>query len=142
MFQMRMNVSKNYYMEFKIKYIKHFLSAFCLGLVFSGILFVVPTFAQGIKDKSMLESIANKAGVDNVGSAETLAGTVIKAILSVTGLIFLILMVYAGIMWMIARGDDAKVEKARDIIQAAVIGLAITVSAYAITVFVSTQFAK
>lgn len=113
-----------------------------LGFVFmvSGLVYSPVALGQGIKDKSMLESIAGKAGVSNVGSAETLAGSVIKAVLSVTGLIFLILMVYAGIVWMTARGDESRIEKAKDTIQAALIGLAVTVSAYAITVFVTSRF--
>ena len=69
-------------------------------------------------------------------------GQVIKAILSVVGLIFLVLMVYAGMLWMTARGDEGKVEKSKEIITAAIIGLAITVSAYAITVFVVSRFSE
>lgn len=95
---------------------------------------------QGIKDKTMLKSIASKAGVSDQANAQDLVGTVIKAILSISGLIFLILMVYAGILWMTARGDEANVTKAKDIIEAAVIGLFLTVSAYAITVFVTSRF--
>ena len=97
------------------KYIKHFLSALYLGLVFSGLLFAVPTFAIGIKDQTIFKSIASKAGVSG-GDVESVVGTVIKAVLSVTGLIFLILMVYAGILWMTARGEESNIEKARNII--------------------------
>ena len=45
-------------------------------------------------------------------------------------------MVYAGFLWMNARGDDSQIEKAQDIIRAAIIGMAITVGAYSITAFV------
>jgi hypothetical protein len=103
------------------------------------LLFTTQTvFAQGIKDKTMLDAIANKSGVNTVGTAENLAGTVIKAVLGISGLIFLILMVYAGIIWMLARGDEGEVERSKNIIQAALIGLAVTVSAYAITVFINS----
>lgn len=96
--------------------------------------------AIGIGDKSMLDSISTQAGLGSVSEAEPLVGQVIKAILSVLGLIFLVLMVYAGMLWMTARGDEGKVEESRNIITAAVIGLAITVSAYAITIFVVGRF--
>lgn len=123
---------------------KKIISKFTLAVLMGSILIGVPliTFAQGIKDKTMLNSIAAKAGVSEQDDAQDIVGTAIKALLSVIGLVFLILMVYAGILWMTARGDESKVEKARDIIQAAVIGLFVTVSAYAITVFVTTRFSN
>jgi len=51
-------------------------------------------------------------------------------------------MVYAGYIWMIARGDEAKVEKAKDTIVNCIIGVVIVVGAYAITSFIITQFNK
>src|SRR3989339_2228008 len=44
-------------------------------------------------------------------------GVIIKTILSLVGTIFLILMVYAGILWMTAQGNNEKVEKAQGIIK-------------------------
>lgn len=96
--------------------------------------------AIGIGDHSMFESIASQSGVASTGSVEDVTGSIIKAVLSIVGLIFLILLVYAGMLWMTARGDESKVEKSKDIIEAAIIGIAITVSAYAITVFVTSRF--
>ncbi len=98
------------------------------------------TLASGIGDHSMFESIADKAGVSSAGTVEDVTGSIIKAVLSVVGLIFLVLLVYAGVLWMTARGDEGKVEQSKNIIEAAIIGIAITVSAYAITVFVTTRF--
>src|SRR3989338_9322949 len=66
-------------------------------------------------------------------------GTVINTALSLVGTIFLGLMIYAGILWMTAQGNDDKVQKAKDIIIAAIIGLAVTMSAYAITYFVTNR---
>jgi hypothetical protein len=39
---------------------------------------------------------------------------------------------------LLARGDEGEVERSKNIIQAALIGLAVTVSAYAITVFINS----
>ena len=66
-------------------------------------------------------------------------GSVIGAVLSFVGVIFLVLMIYGGLLWMTAAGNDQNVTKAKDIIINSVIGLIIVVSAYAITVFVSSQ---
>lgn len=61
---------------------------------------------------------------------------VIKAFLSLLGLIFIILMLIAGFNWMTAGGDEQKVSKAKDTIEKAVIGLIIIIFAYSITYFV------
>jgi len=50
--------------------------------------------------------------------------------------LFLTYLLYAGYHWMTAQGDEKKVDKAKDTITRAVIGLIVTVGAYAITYFV------
>jgi len=45
-------------------------------------------------------------------------------------------MLYAGYNWMMARGDEEKVTKAKDTITRAIIGLLITIGAYAISFWV------
>lgn len=69
----------------------------------------------------------------------TTIGTVVKAILSLVGTIFLLLTIYAGILWMTAQGNEDQVAKSKSIVSAAVIGLVITMSAYAITAFVTSK---
>jgi len=71
--------------------------------------------------------------------AETI-GLVINMLLSLMGVIFVGLMVYAGYSWMMARGEEEKVTIAKDTIKRAVIGLVITVSSYAIWSFIYTNF--
>jgi len=102
--------------------------------------FVVPVWSQGVgvQNTAPLNQIKDKAGITE-GDLGSIAGTVISGILSLVGVIFLILMVYAGIIWMTARGDDAKTENAKKTITASVIGLFIVVSAYAITKFVTSK---
>src|SRR3989338_5454942 len=50
-------------------------------------------------------------------------GTIIKAVLGLVGTIFLVLTIYAGILWMTAAGKEEQIEKAKNIIRATVIGL-------------------
>src|SRR3989339_689175 len=71
-------------------------------------------------------------------SFAVLVGTVVKAFLSLLGIIFIILVIYGGYKWMMARGSEQEVEAAKNIIQRAIIGLIIIVAAYAITAFVFT----
>jgi len=70
------------------------------------------------------------------GQLPIIIGTIIKTALGLVGIIFLVLMVYAGFIWMIARGDEAKVEKAKDTIINCIIGVVIVASAYAITSYI------
>ena len=49
------------------------------------------------------------------------------------GITFLGIMIYAGIAWMMARGNAQEVERAKNIIIYAVIGLAVVLGAYVIT---------
>lgn len=69
-------------------------------------------------------------------SAEAVAGKIINVFFGVLGIIFLVLMLYGGYMWMTARGESEKVDKAKDLITQAVIGIVIILAAYAITEFV------
>lgn len=66
-------------------------------------------------------------------------GSIVGILLSFVGVLFFILIIYAGVMWMTAAGNEQQVSKAKDIIIAAVIGLVIVLSAYAITNFVGTN---
>jgi len=89
----------------------------------------------GTKD---VERAATKAGYDKVTDttfAETI-GVIIKGALSMVGVIFLILMVYAGYLWMTARGEEEMIKKSQKIIISSVIGLIIVVASYSITNFV------
>lgn len=66
-------------------------------------------------------------------------GSVIGIVLSFIGVVFLILMIYAGISWMTAAGNQEKVTKAKNLIINAIIGLIIVLSAYTISSFIGTR---
>ena len=61
---------------------------------------------------------------------------VIQLILSLLGVVFLLLIVYAGFQWMTSRGESGVVKKAKDLLTEAVIGLIIILSANTIAFFV------
>jgi len=64
-------------------------------------------------------------------------GKMVGALLAFLGAIFLILMIYGGVLWMTAAGNDQQIGKARTLIVAAIIGLLIVLSAYAITSYLA-----
>jgi len=75
-------------------------------------------------------------------SIQSIITQVIKTALTLVGIVFLVLMIYGGFLWMTDRGSEAQVKKAINLIQSAVIGLIIVVSAYAITYFVVQAIGK
>lgn len=117
---------------------KKFLIPLALFLVM-----LVPTsvYALDVGQGSggLLQNAARTSGyaaeTTDTSFASTL-GLVVRTALSLMGVIFMSLIVYAGFLWMTARGDEGQVEKATDTIRRAVIGLVITVGAYSITQFV------
>ena len=52
------------------------------------------------------------------------------------GVIFLILAIYGGYNWMMARGNEEMVERAKKTITNAIIGLIVILAAYAISRFI------
>lgn len=61
-----------------------------------------------------------------------LFGRVISAALSVVGSFALLMVVYGGILWMTSRGDTKMIQKGKDTLTWAVLGLAIIFASYAI----------
>jgi len=103
-----------------------------------GLLVIFPSFTYAIDlGNKLLTDTADVAGYSpNTVTDYTLSqtvGMVIRIALSFMGVIFLALMVYAGILWMTARGEEEPIKKAQKIIMASIIGLIIVVSAYSIT---------
>lgn len=94
--------------------------------------FVVPqAFAQ-------TDNLASVAETANLGNNDLIAtiGLVINVVLGLLGIIFLLLMIYAGFLWMTAGGDEKRVEQAKHTIIRAVIGIVIILMSYAIASFV------
>lgn len=122
------------------KHLKLFFTGLLMIMVFfSCLLFLSPASAS---TKSDIESQMDTAGMIGWG---TLADSntmpkivqyVISSFLGLLGIIFIVLIIYAGYNWMTARGDEQKVTMAKESLSRAVIGLIIIVAAYSITYFV------
>ncbi len=70
---------------------------------------------------------------------QTRTGQIIGFVLSFVGVLFLILMIYAGLTWMTAGGNLEQVKKARSLMINAILGLIVVMGAYAITAFIGQQ---
>lgn len=78
-----------------------------------------------------LEAVGAGAGLPQT-SLPILIARIIRIVLGTLGIITVILVIYAGFLYMGAQGDVTKVAKAKKIITNAVIGLVIIFSSYSI----------
>jgi hypothetical protein len=85
--------------------------------------------------KSVGENGGYSTGMDKSGIL-LFAARIIGVLLGLLGIIFLVLILYAGYLWMTAGGDEQKVTKAKELIWRAVIGLIIILSASTISFFI------
>jgi len=93
-----------------------------------------PAYAQ----VDEMTSVAESAGLSTT-DAVVIVARFIRWFLSFLGIIAVILIMYAGWIYMTSQGEATKTQKAKDIIKNAVIGLLIIFSSYAITSFVIGQ---
>lgn len=93
--------------------------------------------------------IAQQIKLDNVGTSFTKATTLsiegmvsgfVKILLVVAGLAFFFILVIGGIKWILSGGDKAHTEGARNQITAALVGLVIVFSAWAIIALIKSFF--
>jgi ABC-type enterochelin transport system permease subunit len=96
----------------------------------------------------MLLAQASSAVNEGLGHAGQAAGyntsltiteivvNIINVILSLTGIAFVGLLIYAGILYLMAGGAEDNVKKAKRLISSSIIGIIIIVASYAIAQYV------
>ncbi|MFH1412602.1 MAG: hypothetical protein ABIG10_01045 [bacterium] len=93
-------------------------------------------------DTGMTGLVGTEAGYNVLQrDVDPIIANIIAVVLSFLGVIFIALMIYGGYLWMTATGNEEQVDKARNLIKAALIGLLIVIAAYAITYFVFFRMA-
>lgn len=104
-----------------------------------------PTLAQNSAFTDAVESL-DKVETETVGRGpqrddrlEVTIAAIIQVAVSLIGVILIILIIYAGFLWMTARGNDEQVDRARSYIKNAVIGIFVILMAYTITIFIIQQ---
>ncbi|MFH1286751.1 MAG: hypothetical protein ABII02_03295 [Candidatus Magasanikbacteria bacterium] len=120
---------------------------FVIGIIiFLGVMGVVYSVSALDLGSGILGKAGQKAGYDVKATTQTTfsetLGVVIQALLSFIGVIFMALVFYGGYLWMVSRGSEDNITKARKIISSSIIGLIITLAAYSITAFVVPTLLK
>lgn len=85
-----------------------------------------------------IEKVGGATGLGKKDIRETI-GAIIKVSLGFLGVVAIVVVLIGGFKYMIAGGSEEKVTEAKKWIISGVIGLAIILSAYAITSFVITS---
>lgn len=126
-----------------MKIIKQFiiLGVLIIILLLPCFVFANATLDDGSKSLNPLKKIEYVGGISGYMSTAkdpiVIVASVVTVLLGLLGVIFLILMIYGGFLWMTDRGNEEQVKKAQGLIKSAIIGLIIVVAAYAITVFIN-----
>lgn len=112
------------------------LGAFVLGLFFHS---PITTHAQNPLQGG-LNTTAQQSGIDVRQEPDAVltntTARIINGLLALVGVILLVLLIYGGILYMTAAGDDGRVAKAKGLMINAVIGLIVVILAYALAIFV------
>jgi len=85
--------------------------------------------------KSSADTGFTGAGLSG-GELQQVVPNIIRGFLGILGIICVVLIIYAGYLWMTAGGNEEQVTKAKKLITNAVIGLIIIMLAYSISYFV------
>ena len=88
-----------------------------------------------------LQDTASRAQYQE-GDIYSTISTAISVVLLVIGIVFLVIMIYAGLRWMTARGNETFIEKAKDAMFGAVMGLILVSVSYALSVFIFSRLIK
>ncbi len=88
---------------------------------------------------SFAKALINPLGTTNINSV---IGTVIKAILGISGSAALLMFVWGGFLWLTSAGNTDRIKKGKDTLVWAVIGLAVIFSAYTLVNAVVNALSK
>lgn len=130
-----------------MKNLKIKLISFCLITLFSFSLFAAQVKAVSMFDQmsKSVKSYTNEAfggGSEVAVDATTFSSgliSIINILLTFVGMVFFLMMIYAGFTWMSARGNEEQVTKSKTLIKEMVIGLIIIITARLITEFILTN---
>lgn len=112
------------------------------AIMFASILFALSAFALPVAVGAQTDVFGLKygesTGLGNQDPRET-AAAIIRAALGILGIVAVVIVLWGGVLWMTAGGNDDRVATAKKILFSGLIGLIIILSAFALTNFVIDQ---
>jgi len=116
-----------------MKKLKNILMAVAMSMVLFAPL-AAPVHALDLMPN---QDFGDTLGIDSDASLTEIIAKLISIVLGFLGIIVVLIILYAGFMWMTAGGDTEKVGKAKSWMINGVIGLVIIAAAWAIANFVT-----
>ena len=101
----------------------------CMIFAFGADVVIAQDLQNGLDTAAEITYGSSKTSTD----ISAVVGAAILRILQLIGVIFFALLTYGGVSWMLSRGNESEVTKAKTLIIAAVVGLLIVLSSYIIT---------
>ena len=83
-----------------------------------------------------LNTAAGQAELQTDKALPEIIGTILNVIIGFVGVIFLVLIIYGGFMWMFAGGKEDRATKAKGAMVNGAVGLIIVLAAYGILKFI------
>ncbi len=116
-----------------------FVTLFALCLLPSAYAFEVPSaHAQTLGAAEGLQAVASQTKLSSA-DPRAIAARIINAALGLLAIIFVVIIIYAGFLYMTSGGDADKTTKAKAWIKNGIIGLIIILSSWAIVSFVISR---
>ena len=100
--------------------------------------FMMPVVVGAQGEEIDFATVASEGGLGNANLSSMISG-VIKVVMGFLGVIAVLIILWGGFIWMTAMGEPDKIEKAKNMIKAGVIGLVIIFASYAIASFVMSN---
>ena len=112
----------------------------CLVMVFTVVSPVsLPVYADSKDEVQNGANMANGGGGSNQNLPDIIT-TIINVMLFIAGALAVIMIIYGGIRYITAHGDEKQVKVAKDTIVYSVTGLIIAILAYALVTFIFNTF--
>lgn len=97
---------------------------------------LLPTAALAQATSFSIENIGGSIGLGTSDLKQTVIN-IIQWVLGILALVAVVMIIYGGFTWLTAAGDDTKIDKAKKVISAAVVGLIVVILAWAIVIFIA-----
>ncbi len=121
---------------------KKFLSFAATIAIAAAVVIPSVTFAQPATDPYGVDAVGESGLNLSGGDVRQTAARLINVALGFLGIIAVIIVLIGGFKYMLSGGDSSKTEEARKLIISGIIGLAIILSAWAITSFVVSRLVE
>ncbi len=112
----------------------------CLAMVFTAVSPVsLPVYADAKDEVKKGADMTNSGGSAKQDLPDVIT-TIINVMLFIAGALAVIMIIYGGIRYITAHGDEKQVKVAKDTIVYSVVGLIIAIIAYALVTFIFNRF--